>query len=69
MLHRRGRLPETKDEGRPYRYVRTFKEVEMPRPVAEMDRDEVQGFINQLLGAKGVDNAITKTKPSQPSLA
>jgi len=58
---RRVGLPETEDESTPYRYVRTFKEVERSKLVTEMDKDELQAFINELLGAKGLDTTIPKT--------
>jgi len=54
-------LSETEAEDTPYRYVRTFKEVERPKLVTEMDKDELQAFINELLGAKGLDTTIPKT--------
>ena len=56
------RLPETQDEGRPYRYVRNFKEAESHPSVSEMEGDELQAFINKVLGARGVDNAVTEAK-------
>ena len=52
-------LSEKQEESQPYRYVRTFAVEPKSRPVAEMDKDEIQEFINQLLGAKGT---ATKTR-------
>jgi hypothetical protein len=62
MIHYCRRLPETDDESKPYRYVRTFTETVTPRLVSEMEKDELQAFINELLGAKGLDNTITESK-------
>ena len=62
-------MPQTKDESKPYRYVGTFKEVAESRLSAEMEKDELQTYINQLLGAKGLDNAITESKPKKPRVA
>jgi len=42
-------LSETEDEIKPYHYVRTFKEVAKPKVVSEMDKEELQAYINQLL--------------------
>jgi len=57
-------LPETQDEDRPYRYVRSFKEVASHPSVSEMDREELQAYVNQLLGAKGLENVVTEAKSS-----
>ena len=57
-------LSETEDESRPHRYVRTFGEVERPKAVSEIDEDELQNFINLILGARGPDTAIPKLTSS-----
>jgi len=62
MEQKHWRLPETQDESRPYRHVRNFKEVASHPPVSKMERDELQAFINQVLGAKGLDNAVTEAR-------
>ena len=52
-------MPEEEEESKTYRYVRTFSVETRERAVTNMDKEELQEYINQLLGAKGLDN---KTK-------
>ena len=51
-------LSEREDEIRPYRYVRTFKEVAKPLLVSEMGKDQLQEYINGILGTKGKNPAL-----------
>lgn len=58
-------LSEKAEETKPYRYVRTFSAEQKARTVSEMDKDQLQGYINQILGAKGLDSAIREGAPNQ----
>jgi hypothetical protein len=49
-------MSEMEDESSPYSYVRTFKEVTRPKMVSEMDKEELQVYINKILGSKGIDS-------------
>jgi len=51
-------LSEKEEEDKPYRYVRTFSAETTERPISEMDKEELQTFINRLLGAKGLDGLV-----------
>ena len=51
-------LSEKAEETKPYRYVRTFSAEQKARTVSEMDKDQLQEYVNQILGAKGLDTAI-----------
>ena len=55
------RLSEKEEEDRPYRYVRTFSAESAERPISEMDKEELQTFINRLLGAKGLDGLVRES--------
>jgi hypothetical protein len=53
------RLSEKEEESKPYRYVRKFSE-EQIQTISEMDKEELQTYINRLLGAKGLDGPINE---------
>jgi len=53
-------LSEKEEESKTYRYVRTFSAEQETRTVTEMDKEELQGYINRLLGAKGLDRTISE---------
>ena len=62
-------LSEKAEETKPYRYVRTFSAEQKARTVSEMDKDQLQEYINQILGAKGLDTAIKEGAPIQAGSA
>jgi hypothetical protein len=49
-------LSEIEEESKPFRYTRTFESVTTERPVAEMDKEALQVYINKMLGAKDGKN-------------
>jgi len=57
-------LSEKEEEAKPFRYVRTFSAEQKARTASEMDKEELQAYINNLLGAKGSDGAIKNGAPN-----
>jgi len=55
---------DKKEELKPYRYVRTFSKEEKTQKVSEMDKEELQSYINRLIGAKSLDGAIKERSSS-----
>ena len=51
-------MSDKKEDDRPYIYVRTFSEEPKTQMAPEMDKEEMQTYVNRLLGAKGLDTAI-----------
>jgi len=57
-------LSEREEEIKPYRYVRTFNDLTRQKTVSEMDKGELQSFISQILGSKGLETVIAEAKSS-----
>ena len=55
------RLSEKEDSVIPYRYVRTFKQTSGTQLV-EMDKANLQAYVNRLLGTKGLTSSINEGK-------
>ena len=54
------RLSEKEEESKPYRYVRKFSEEHKTQTISEMGKEEIQTYVNRLLGAKGLDGPINE---------
>jgi hypothetical protein len=55
-------LSEIEEEIKPFKYVRTFESMSTERPIAEMDKEVLQAYINKMLGAK--DARANSTEPA-----
>ena len=57
-------LSERQEDYKPYRYVRTFRQATRQKLVSEMDEEELQSYVNQILGSQGLDTAIRDSESS-----